>query len=132
MQKTLLDEFAMAALSGLLANYAYDADEAAAKAFERAEAMMAERVKRMPAPPVAQEVDHTYQADLDTAKWLSPPENLAAAIASFKGRKVTCSEICQKAYNWAGDMTALREIGATLRGMGYQKVRSGGKDYYQL
>lgn len=137
MQKTLLDEFAMAALTGLLAKYAYDADEVAAKAFERAEAMMAERSKRMPSEPAASDIGRMDQADIDAAlKWAKPPSvinsDLLAVINSMNGRKVTCSELFRAAYLRDGNMEELREVGAILRHRGYQKVRSGGKDYYQL
>lgn len=52
MNKTLLDEFAMATLSGLLADPGMDvpAERLAATCYDMAEAMMAERAKRMPQP----------------------------------------------------------------------------------
>lgn len=128
MNKTLLDEFAMAALNGLLANYGegYYKDEAAHLAYEYAEAMMAERAKRTPQPEPKPEQSTTSVYEDDES------EKLIDAVASFAGCKVTCSDVHKKAFGHDGDTKSLREIGAMLRQMGFAKVRSGGKDCYQL
>ncbi len=142
-QKTLLDEFAMAAMVGWLSSRKDSAapidQEAAANSFyHMAEAMMAERAKRTPQPLMrALPADPRFPdgpmvASESSVYTTDAPERLLTAIASFSGRKVTCSEICEKAYGWKGDMKALRTIGEELRSMGFAKVRSGGKDCYQL
>ena len=131
MNKTLLDEFAMAAMVGWLSSrqdpsVLIDTQHAAASFYVMADAMMAERAKRMPQTETEPKQSTTSVYETDEA------QKLLAAMASFAGRKVTCNDIHKKAFGHDGDMTSLREIGANLRQMGFAKVRSGGKDYYQL
>lgn len=144
MQKTLLDEFAMAAMLGWLSSrndpsVLINQEAAAASFYDMAEAMMAEREKRLPQPAIdpdkeklAQEISERSGLVASMPNSFICPPALREAINSMKGRKATCSEICEKAYGLKGDMSTLRGIGDALRGMGFQKVRSGGKDYYQL
>ena len=129
MQKTLLDEYVMHALT-VAAQSAMSPASVASRAFDIAEAVMAERAKRMDHPAVSIPPMPTPPAS--TANISVNEAAVVEAITAMKGQKATCSMICRKAANWDGDMTALREIGQILRHRGYQKVRSGGKDYYQL
>lgn len=124
--RTIADEFAMIAFAQIIAKFNYTPADAASEAYLYADAMMAERAKRMPKPEPEPEQSTTSVYESDEA------EKLLAAMASFAGRKVTCGEIHKKAFGYEGDMASLREIGAALRQMGFAKVRSGGKDYYQL
>jgi hypothetical protein len=143
MQKTLLDEFAMTAMLGWIsarsgATPMMHHIEDAAFFYDMAEAMMAERAKRTTAEPEPE------PAKADPRIWVVkdglpqnpfPVESLSTlhdTVLSMKGHKVTCSQICEKVFGWSGDMSTLRAIGEALRGMGFQKARSGGKDYYQL
>jgi len=141
MRKTLLDEFALVALAGILAKFDYSPTDAAGEAYLYADAMMAERVKRMDHP--AFNIEKT-PAELQQFRkmtlgeiWSPEPtsavnSDLLAVINSMTGRKVTCSELFRAAYLREGNMEELREVGGILRHRGYQKHRSGGKDYYQL
>lgn len=128
MNKTLLDEFAMAALNGWVSTLEPDAtvncETVAASLYDLAEAMMTERAKRMPQPSTEAVVARACHNEV-------PPE-IVGAIKAFAGQKVTCSQVCEKAYGTKGGMTTLRLIGEDMRQMGFKKVRSGGKDYYQL
>lgn len=141
MQKKLLDEFAMAALTGWLATFRGNdspSTELGSFCYDIAEIMMAERVKRMPSDPEyhpdgALKLGETRRTSFTVP---APPSivnsDLLAVIGSMNGRKVTCSELFRAAYQCDGSMEELREVGAILRHRGYRKVRSGGKDYYQL
>lgn len=142
MQKTLLDNFAMAALTGWLATFRGNdspSAELGSFCYDIAEIMMAERAKRLPAEKNPLETLRGESASFVVKDGMPqnplPADSLVTlhdAVKSMKGRKVTCSEICQNVFGWEGDMTTLRSIGEVLRGMGFRKARSGGKDYYQL
>lgn len=136
MQKTLLDEFAMAALTGLLAAeepinelsiYARDA-------YEIAYAMMAERAKRQTQYESDRKLtEQQEKMAINNFAPFSMCSQLRDSIDKFKGKKVTCPDLFQDAYGQIQpSMEQLREIGAILRHRGFSKVRSGGKDYYQL
>lgn len=141
MQKTLLDEFAMAALTGWLSTFRGNdspSAELGAFCYDIAQTMMDERAKRMPADPEYHPDGALKLGEPRRTSFTNPMppsivnSDLLAVINSMPGRKVTCSELFRAAYLRDGNMEELREVGAILRHRGYQKVRSGGKDYYQL
>ena len=140
--RTIADEFAMIAFAQIIAKFNYTPTDAAAEAYLYADAMMAERAKRMPQPLMrAVPEDPRFPDGPYVAEPYFHPERPAftmcgkilESIEYFKGRKVTCSDVFKHAYGqMTPTMEQLREIGAILRHRGFAKVRSGGKDYYQL
>lgn len=151
MNKTLLDEFAMAAMQGWLASRSnhtvtIDAAKAAASFYDLAGAMMAERAKRTPQPLMhAVPEDPSFpdgamktEAFVSSASPYSDKYNQTVYqfTLSNKGKRMTCTDILRFAFKLPPTMkpaqTELVKVSKTLRELGYIKVRSGGKDYYQL
>ncbi len=122
--KTLLDEFAMAALPAILVKHDYQLVEAAQESYLYAEAMMEERAKRIPAtePDRQEERQPSFRA------------RVLCQVEKMKGSRVTCTQVFQ-AMAGTDDrpsLWALQQIGGILRQLGFKRCRSGGKDYYQL
>lgn len=134
MNKTLLDEFAMAALAGWVSTLEPDAtvncETVAASLYDLAGAMMAERAKRMPAP----ELDH--QAEQKGPPPIQPSfrARVLRQVEKMKGSRVTCTQVFQAIAGTddRSSLWALQQIGGILRQLGFKRCRSGGKDYYQL
>lgn len=127
-KKTLLDEFAMAALTGWVSTLEPDAtvncETVAASLYDLAEAMMIERAKRMPAP----EPDHQVE------QRPSFRARVLRQVEKMKDSRVTCTQVFQAIAGTDDQpsLWALQQIGGILRQLGYKRCRSGGKDYYQL
>lgn len=88
---------------------------------------LAERAKRMQA-----ERQQPHRAP--TSEDASKSGQLDQFIAKNTGRRMTCSEIYQQCFNFKEIPPRhwLVIIGGKLRTIGCEKVRSGGKDYFQL
>jgi hypothetical protein len=150
MNKTILDEFAMAALQGWVSTLKPDATvncvAVAASLYDLAGAMMAEREKRTPQPlmhavpedPRFPDGAMKAEAFVFSASPYSDKYNQTVYqfTLSNKGKRMTCTDILRFAFNLPPTMrpaqTELVKVSKTLRELGYIKVRSGGKDYYQL
>jgi hypothetical protein len=130
MNKTLLDEFAMAALAGWVSTLEPDAtvncETVAASLYDLAGAMMAERAKRMPAP--------TPEPDHQDERQPSFRARVLCQVEKMKGSRVTCTQVFQAIAgpDDRSSLWALQQIGGILRQLGFKRARSGGKDYYQL
>jgi hypothetical protein len=127
-KKTLLDEFAMAALTGWVSTLEPDAtvncETVAASLYDLAGAMIAERAKRMPAAEQDQQTEPTHLL-FDGVKWYAQ---------RMAGSRATCAQVYRSATGRTGtpQQSELLQVGRILRGLGYKRCRSGGKDYYQL
>ncbi len=135
-RKTLLDEFAMAALTGLLSDPGLDipAQDMAATCYNQAEAMMAERAKRMPQPEPEPAPEPGPQAELAEPDQQAFAQRVWRYTQDHKSQRVTCTQVYQAVTECVArpKQTALLYVGQILRGLGFKRVRSGGKDYYQL
>lgn len=134
--KTLLDEFAMAALTGWLPTFRGDespTDQLGAFCYDIAEVMMAERAKRMPAESSLPNEPLSFG---DTPNYTDFETKVLRFVQQKDGRRMTCTEIFTAVTkpNEQATITQsdLQAVGAVLRKFGYQRVRSGDKDYYQL
>jgi hypothetical protein len=136
-KKTLLDEFAMAAMNGWLASrhdpaVTIQGSKAAASFYDLAESMMAERAKRMP-----QAADREATPLCVSVPFFDPQaEFISQYVRQRKGQRMTCTEILRGAF-WLSDTVkpdqeTLLRLGKILRQIGLKRCRSGGKDYYQL
>lgn len=152
MNKTLLDEFALAAMQGWLASRSnhtvtIDAAKAAASFYDLAGAMMAEREKRMPQPLMQAVPDDPRfpdgpmkAADVFVSSASPYSDKYKQIVCQFalsnKGKRMTCTDILRFAFNLPPAMrpshTELVKVSKTLRELGYIKVRSGGKDLFQF
>lgn len=151
MNKTLLDEFAMAALNGWVSTLKPDATvncvAVAASLYALAEAMMTERAKRTPQPLMhAVPEDPRFPdgpmkaADVFVSSASPYSDKYKQIVCQFalsnKGKRMTCTDILRFAFNLPPAMrpshTELVKVSKTLRELGYIKVRSGGKDLFQF
>lgn len=133
----------MAALNGWVSTLKPDATvncaAVAASLYSLAEAMMAERAKRMPAQPM-----HAAPADPQFADGTmvavpffdAQTDIVHQFVSKRKGQRMTCTEILRGAFMLNStvkpDQQTLQRIGKILRQIGLKRCRSGGKDYYQL
>lgn len=132
--RTIADEFAMIAFAQIIAKFNYTPADAASESYLYADAMMAERAKRQSQYESAHKLtEQQEKMAINNFAPFSMCSQLRDSIDKLKGRKVTCTDLFQDAYGQIQPtMEQLREIGAILRHRGFSKVRSGGKDYYQL
>lgn len=132
--RTIADEFAMIEFAQIIAKFNYAPADAASEAYLYADAMMAERAKRQPQYESDRKLtEQQEKMAINNFAPFSMCSQLRDSIDKFKGKKVTCTDLFQDAYGQIQPtMEQLREIGAILRHRGFSKVRSGGKDYYQL
>lgn len=130
MNKTLLDEFAMAALAGWVSTLEPDAtvncETVAASLYDLADAMMAARARRMPAAEPEPDRQAEQQPSFRT--------RVLRQVGKMEGSRVTCTQVFEgiAGSDDRPSLWALQQIGGILRQLGYKRCRSGGKDYYQL